>query len=351
MGRWQRVLGGSKSLRRVLPGLPSLTPDDRTEARGYEREARRRGVLIGRSSPVRPKLSASGTGGGMAPPPTQGMVPVPDGNIYFERAGQGPAIVLIHSAFLDLREWDPQFAAYAAHHTVVRYDVRGCGRSVGDRTNSSDSEDLEAVLNHLNLVEVFVLGNSDGARIACEFAAGLPDRTQGLVLVAGNPHDLEPTPEEEDRFINAGADRERRLLELAKAGRKAEAIEQILDIWAPKVPPAERERLRAVTADNYDHFVEFMSRDEPPGRRPGHPVASTLRAGRVPILSIAGAHDNPALNMMMSRFAAEVPSAHYVELSEGDHTPNLSATQEFDRVVLGFMSRVEGDQGWPPGKR
>ncbi len=281
----------------------------------------------------------------------EGTIPVPDGTIYFERTGQGPALVLIHSAFLDLREWDPQFAAYGDRHTIVRYDVRGCGRSVGDRTNSSDSEDLEAVLDYLGLVEVFVLGNSDGARIACEFAAGLPDRVQGLVLVAGTPHDLEPTAEEEARFMNAGADRERRLLASANAGRKAEAIEQILDIWAPKVPPPERERLRAITQDNYDHFIKFMSQSEPPGRRPGHPVASALRAGRVPILAIAGAHDNPALNMMMGRFAVETPSAHYVELAEGDHTPSLSATREFDHVVLDFLDRVEAGQTWPPGKR
>ena len=287
----------------------------------------------------------------MASPPAQGVVPVPGGKIYFERAGHGPALVLIHSAFLDLREWDPQFASYADRHTVVRYDVRGCGRSSGDRSDSSDGEDLEILLSHLGLLEGFVLGNSDGARIACEFAAGLPDRVRGLILVAGNPHDLEPTPEEEARFTDAGAERESHLLELAKGGRTAEAIEQILDIWAPRVSGTERERLRAITTDNYDHFVEFMNRDQPPGRRPAYPVAASLRAGGIPILSIAGAHDNPALNMMMGRFAAEVPSAHFVELPDGDHTPSLSATHEFDRLVLDFTARIEGGLGWPPGKR
>ncbi|MGI0071353.1 MAG: alpha/beta fold hydrolase [Thermoplasmata archaeon] len=278
-----------------------------------------------------------------------GSVPVPGGQLYFEQAGRGPALVLIHSAFLDRREWDPQFASYADRHTVVRYDVRGVGLSTGDRSSSSDGEDLAAVLNHLNLPAAFVLGNSDGARIACELAAGLPDRVRGLVLVAGNPHDLDPTPEEEARFLDT-AEVEQQLLALMQAGKKPEAVEQILDLWAPQVPPAERDRLRGITSENYEHFVAFMTRSEPPGRRPTYPVAAFLRAGRMPILSISGAHDNPALNMMMGRFAAQVPSAHHVELEEGDHTASLSATAAFDRAVLDFLERVEGGRAWPPPK-
>ena len=105
-----------------------------------------------------------------------------------------------------------------------------------------------------------------------------------------------------DTFANG----EGQLLEAARGGRKAEAIERILDLWAPCVPPEERARLRGITSDNYDRLVEFLTRDEPEGRRPAYPVAASLTLGKIPILSISGAHDNPAVNMMMGRFAAEV---------------------------------------------
>ncbi len=277
----------------------------------------------------------------------RGFALVPGGKLYFERVGAGPALVLVHSAFLDCREWDPQMVSFARTHTVIRYDVRGQGRSLGERAGASDGEDLTALLNHLELRQAFVLGNSNGARIAAEFAAGFPDRTLGLVLVAGGPHDLDPTPEEEARFLDS-MDQERQLLELMQAGRKPEAVELILDIWAPQVPDAERVRLRGITADNYDRFVEFMTSRSPPGRPPVYPVAARLREGGTPILSIAGAHDNPALNMMISRFASETPSARYFELADGDHTPSLSAGAEFERRVTDFLSVVERGGAWPP---
>jgi 3-oxoadipate enol-lactonase len=277
-----------------------------------------------------------------------GFVSVPEGTLYFERAGQGPAIVLIHSAFLDRREWDPQFSTYAAHHTVVRYDVRGHGRSTGNRAHSSDAEDLAAVLDHLGIAKGAVLGNSDGARIACEFAAGLPDRVSGLILVGGAPHDLDPTRDEENRFMDTLPGRETRLLELAQGGQKEAALDLILQIWAPQVTGPPRNWLRGIASENYDRFVVFLGLSQPEGRRPAFPVAATLRESAVPLLSIVGAHDNPALTMMMGRFAQSVRHSRHVELPDGDHTPNISASAEFDRLVLDFLARIEAGAPWPP---
>ena len=155
-------------------------------------------------------------------------------------------------------------------------------------TASSDGQDLTELLNFLQIPQAFVLGNSDGARIACEFAAGLPDRATGLVLVAGTPHDLNPTKEEETSFMDTYPDREGPLMELVKSLRKPEALELILDLWASQVPLEERAWLRTIASDNYDRFVEFLLRTEPEGRKPAYPVAESLKQGRVPMLSLSG---------------------------------------------------------------
>lgn len=257
-------------------------------------------------------------------------------------------MILIHSAFLDSRMWEPQMESFAHHHTVVRYDVRGHGQSTGDRAGVSDGEDLTLLLNHLDIRQAFLLGNSDGARIAAEFAAGFPDRTRGLVLVAGNPHDLDPTKEEEERFMDTYPDRAGALLEVAAPGRTEEALDLLLDLWAPQAPPPERERLRAIARDNYPALMRALRQPEPEGRPPAYPVADALRKGTIPVLSISGAHDDPSLNMMMGRFAQQVPTARHFELAEGDHTPSISARPEFETLVLEFLARVEGGGSWPP---
>src|SRR5262245_7615878 len=45
--------------------------------------------------------------------------------LSYEVRGSGPVIVLIHGGLADNRLWDDQFQAFAKHHRVIRYDLRG----------------------------------------------------------------------------------------------------------------------------------------------------------------------------------------------------------------------------------
>ena len=53
---------------------------------------------------------------------------IDNAKIYYETAGQGDAIVLVHAGFLDNRMWDAQFAFFSRFYRVVRFDMRGYGR-------------------------------------------------------------------------------------------------------------------------------------------------------------------------------------------------------------------------------
>ena len=114
-----------------------------------------------------------------------GYVPVGGTRLYYERKGSGSPVVLIHSGFLDRRMWDPQFEGYSANYSVVRYDIRGHGRSAPGETTYVDADDVRSVFDHLGIADAFVVGISNGARTACGFAAGAPRLVRGLVLVGG----------------------------------------------------------------------------------------------------------------------------------------------------------------------
>src|SRR4051794_9629291 len=56
-----------------------------------------------------------------------GTVSVNGTSLYYETAGRGTVVVLLHAGNLDRRVWDPQFPALAREHRVIRYDLRGYG--------------------------------------------------------------------------------------------------------------------------------------------------------------------------------------------------------------------------------
>jgi hypothetical protein len=56
-------------------------------------------------------------------------VDIGDAYVYYEIAGQGETVILIHAYSVDCRMWDQQFAELAKHYQVIRYDLRGYGKT------------------------------------------------------------------------------------------------------------------------------------------------------------------------------------------------------------------------------
>src|ERR1700680_2944693 len=115
---------------------------------------------------------------------TTGIAAVNGTHLYYEMAGNGPPVVLIHGHGLDTRMWDEQFEAFAHRYRVIRYDVRGFGRSeIPSATAFSDADDLRSLLEHVGAQTAHVIGLSMGGRIALHYALEYPAATRSLLLV------------------------------------------------------------------------------------------------------------------------------------------------------------------------
>ena len=77
-------------------------------------------------------------------------------------------LVLIHSGYTDLRLWDDQFELFGKYFKVIRYDIRGFGRSNKPSKPFSQFEDLKELLNHLGIDKVHLVGVSMGESIAID---------------------------------------------------------------------------------------------------------------------------------------------------------------------------------------
>lgn len=75
----------------------------------------------------------------------KGFFTISGSKIYYEIAGKGEPLIFIHADTLDTRQWDSQFKFFARKYQVIRYDIRGFGRSSIPSTESySFSEDLNS---------------------------------------------------------------------------------------------------------------------------------------------------------------------------------------------------------------
>ena len=113
-----------------------------------------------------------------------GMVKVEGGELYYEMAGKGPVVVLLHAGLLDSRMWDGQFELLAKNYRVVRYDARGHGKSSVPNGKFAHYKDLNALLNGLGIKKATLVGLSLGGRTAIDFALAYPHMVETLVAVS-----------------------------------------------------------------------------------------------------------------------------------------------------------------------
>lgn len=112
-----------------------------------------------------------------------GFVLVDGGRLFYESAGEGENIVLLHDGMVNREIWDEQFPLLAKTYRVVRYDRRGYGKSSDPETRYSHIEDLNRLFIQLNIDKAIIFGMSSGGRLAIDFTLTYPEKVNGLVLV------------------------------------------------------------------------------------------------------------------------------------------------------------------------
>src|SRR3954463_6383416 len=125
-----------------------------------------------------------------------GFAEVNGARLYYEAMGEGTAVVLVHGGLVDSRLWDAQMKPLSKHFRVVRYDIRGYGRSPAPTGEYYPHEDLRALLDYLKIDKATLVGLSLGGIVAADFALEQPARVERLVLVgSGLRGDKQPRDE------------------------------------------------------------------------------------------------------------------------------------------------------------
>ena len=242
--------------------------------------------------------------------------------IWYDRAGSGEAVVLLHEAVVDSRIWSRVLPTLAERFDVIALDQRGYGRSEGWDGPYSQVDDVVGVLDELGIAGAALVGASRGGRIAIDTALTRPERVTKLALlgsgVAGHSLQIEGTPEQEARWEEAEA-----------RGDVAELAELDMEIWAPL---GADEELRAMFLEN----AEASNADDP--AVPVEPPSATrLGELRVPTLVMTGDHDLPEINEVGDLLEREIAGAQRVVVAKADHMIPWRSPEQVSAALIAFL--------------
>lgn len=270
----------------------------------------------------------------------RGFAEINGARLFYEVAGDGQPLVLLHAGIADNRMWDDQFAAFAQRYRVIRYDHRGYGQSSMPAGPFAFYDDLHALLRLLGVTQATVVGVSMGGATAINFALKYPEMAAALVVVGSGLEGMEisTTPEETALFEQVEA--------AGEAGDFATANELEVHIWvdgprrSPEaVNPAVRARVREMNMQTFTRHDEY----EQAQPQELEPAAST-RLGEIqaPTLVIIGDQDVSGIQTIADRLAAEISGARKVVMPNTAHVPNMEQPETFNQIVLDFLA----SSGW-----
>ena len=233
-------------------------------------------------------------------------MPVGRDEVWVEHlAGDGVPLVMLHPGVGASSVWDPVLPGLSGHR-VVRYDVRGYGRSAAPTEEFSLLDDLVAVLDQLGLEQVLLVGCSMGGSTAIGLALQQPERVRGLVLLCpGMPGFPWPDEPELDAEYDA----------LVAAGDVDGLVQLSLRLWG--------------AAGDDDGAIDALRTAVPAWLvqddylKPDPPVYDRLHEVRAPSVVMVGDKDRPIVVAAAGATAARIPSCEFVWMPGADHLPSL----------------------------
>ncbi len=248
--------------------------------------------------------------------------------LHVEVTGDGAAVVLVHAGIADSRMWEPQWTTWPKAYKVIRFDLRGFGRSSAPAGAYCPAADLLAILDGLDIARAVVVGSSFGGLASLDLAATRPDRISGLVL-ASIPLPDHAWSAEFEQF----GDAETAAIE---AGDLDLATEVNVDFWLGSAPEPIRNAIREQQRRAFELQVgadaddSLLSAD----------LGGQLGTLSVPTLVIDGADDVADFRLIADQLGRTIRNCERATIAGSGHLPSLERPEAFDAVVRPFLARV-----------
>jgi pimeloyl-ACP methyl ester carboxylesterase len=253
-------------------------------------------------------------------------------SVHFDVVGSGPAVLFVHSGVTDSRMWDQQFGAFGDHQ-LIRFDMRGYGRSDLGSERFSNADDAIGILDDLGVETAVVVGCSVGGNVALQIASQAPDRLHGLVLVGTDSPGFDPgidyqSPEWPDVVAEF------------QAGDMVRAAELEAEIWLAGIGRSTAD----MDTKLVDLFVEMdlialrneSDRDELEASN----ALEGLPNVDVPVLVVVGELDIPQMHAAANHLSEKLSAQPAVVIAESAHLPSMDQPEAFNRALGAFLTTL-----------
>jgi len=266
-----------------------------------------------------------------------GLADINNAHIYYEVAGEGQPFVMIHAGVADHRQWNNEFAYFANRFRVVRYDMRGYGKSEPVEGEFSHLQDLTALVDYLQLEEPLILmGCSMGGGLAMNFALEQPSRVEALIMVGSGPSGLELDVPTVAKFEDVE--------QAWKAGDFDLVAELETQIWfdgmgrtSAQVNQEMRQLAYEMNRIALSHEAKELGKRLPDTETSAVERLSELH---IPVLAIVGDQDTPYIRAAGDYMLEHIPSAQKVVIEDAAHMPNMDHPEKFQRIVTKFLDSL-----------
>jgi len=245
--------------------------------------------------------------------------------IYYEECGAGAeAVVLIHDGIADSLIWDGVWPAFCKQFHTIRYDRPGYGRSPATTVIYTETDDLFALLRHLQIQRAMLVGSSHGGGLAIDFALDHPNLVEQLVLVGAVVDGYGYS----DHFVLRG-------MKNNQPGEKN--VSALIANWANDKyllaadHPEAKKKLQAILTAN----PQDLTHDDLP--RPTRPAVPRLPEISVPTLILVGDQDIPDVHAHAGVIENGIWNSRRVVVEDTGHLMYLEKPEEFSAIVITFL--------------
>lgn len=256
--------------------------------------------------------------------------------IYYERAGNGDAVLLLHAGLQDHTMWEEQVKALSAQYEVITPDLPFHGKTMGADTVLLAQDVIKILLDSLHLQKVSIAGLSMGASVAQDFIIAYPDRVNKAILISAGINGYDKIHPVDSLSMDWYHQFARALKEKDTSG----AAVEFTKAWAEGIYRRGDSLKAPVSQYTYTKTLYNLRLHKMEGwpLLQNHPPAiESLASVRLPVLIIDGDKDLPYITASAQYLEKNIPGARRVVMKGVAHMLNMEKPAELNNLLLDFL--------------